>query len=148
MSRYLVLAHETVASQTLIERVVALHREDPTSEFVLVVPATPVKHLLRRHAGADAGVAAARAKEGQAAFTAAGVAFSEARVGAAEPLQVVTDEIASGARYDAVIISTLPEEQSRWLRMELSDQVQRAHDLPVILVQASIADLDRMRQLP
>lgn len=148
MSRYLVLAHQTAASQTLIERVVAFQAENPTAEFVLVVPATPVKHLLRRGDDADSRVAQKRADEARVAFAAAGVSLADARVGDASPMQAVTDELQRAAAYDCVIISTLPEEQSRWLRMDLPATVGAEHGLPVVHVQATLADLDRMRQLP
>lgn len=148
MSRYLVLAHQTAASPSLIQRVVALSREDPTSEFVLVVPATPAKLLLRRREGADGRLAEQRAEEARAAFSAAGIELADARIGAASPLQAVTDEMARVPRYDTVVVSTLPEEQSQWLRMDLPDQVHAQHGVPVIHVQATISDLERMRQLP
>ena len=46
MARYLVLAHQTASSPELVERVTALAGTDPSSEFVLLVPATETQHLL------------------------------------------------------------------------------------------------------
>jgi hypothetical protein len=148
MSRYLLVAHQTAASATLIQQVVELRRGDPGADFVLVVPATPVKQLLRRHQGADSSVALECAGAAQAAFSAAGVPLADARVGVGAPLQAINDEMAKDPGYDAVIISTLPEETSQWLRMDLPEQVRSQHDVPVIHVQATISDLEKMNQLP
>jgi hypothetical protein len=46
MPRYLIVAHQTAESPELVECVRALAGEDPTSIFSLLVPATPVQHLL------------------------------------------------------------------------------------------------------
>ena len=148
MPRYLVLAHQTAANPQLVERVVALRQEAPTAEFVLVVPATPVKLLLRRREGADGRVASQRVAQAQAAFAAAGVPLADARVGDADPRQAVAAEVAGGSQYDAVVVSTLPQEQSRWLRSDLPAQIQAQHALPVIHVQATVADLERMQEMP
>ena len=151
MSRYLILAHETAASPRLIQRVVEIRGEDPEAEFLLLVPATPVKHLLlRRREGPEGRVAEQRAKEARSAFSAAGVQLAETRIGDASPLQAVTDEMTRdpAPQYTAVIISTLPKEQSRWLRLDLPKQVQAQHGVPVIHVQATVADLQRLQQMP
>ena len=45
MARYLVVAHQTSESPEFIEALEELATTDPDAEFVLVIPATPVKHL-------------------------------------------------------------------------------------------------------
>lgn len=151
MSRYLIVAHETAANPRLIQQVVGIRGEDPQAEFVLLVPATPVKHLVLRRRGAPEGrVAEQRAAKAEAAFSAAGVPLVGTRVGDPSPLQAVTDEVTRDPdlEYTAVIISTLPKEQSRWLRMDLPKQVRAQHGVRVIHVQATVADLEGMQQMP
>jgi GABA permease len=149
MSRYLVVAHQTAANPRLIQRVVQVSHENPASEFVLLVPATEVKHLpLPRRDDAGGRLAERRAAEARTAFAAAGVELADARVGAPSPLQAVADEMARGAAYDGVIISTLPAEQSRWLRADLPAQVGAQHGVPVIHVQATLADIEALQQMP
>ncbi|MDT0353156.1 hypothetical protein [Pseudonocardia charpentierae] len=48
MARYLVVAHETVTSPELLKAVRGVRDQDAEAEFVLLVPATPVRHLLFR----------------------------------------------------------------------------------------------------
>ncbi|MDP9238020.1 MAG: dienelactone hydrolase family protein [Chloroflexota bacterium] len=46
MARYLVVAHQTATSQALVEAVRSHALDEPDAEFVLLVPATHVEHLL------------------------------------------------------------------------------------------------------
>ena len=48
MARYLVVAHQTVTSPELLKVVRGVRNQDAEAEFVLLVPATPVRHLLFR----------------------------------------------------------------------------------------------------
>lgn len=137
MSRYLIVAHDTATSPALIERVQALAREEPGVELVLLVPATPVSQLrLVRGGSHDPGpVAEQRAREARKAFADAGVPLTEARTGGASPLEAIAEEVRRNPGYTGFIISTLPEEESRWLRMGLPEHVERAYGLPVIRVE-------------
>ncbi len=142
MARYLVVAHQTAASPGLTSQVVGMAGKDPKTEFVLLVPATPVRQLLRRRgSGAAEQVARRQADRAQAAFAAAGVRLSAARVGAADPLQAVGQELQAHGSYDGVIVSTLPAEQSRWLRMDLPGRVERELHVPVIHVEVTLGDV-------
>jgi hypothetical protein len=58
------------------------------------------------------------------------------RVGAASPVDAVDDELQANPGYAGVVISTLPKEKSRWLRMDLPRTVESRHRLPVYHVQA------------
>jgi hypothetical protein len=58
MAKYLVVAHETVTNPELLDQLRALQKDDEQAEFVLLVPATPVRHLLRRGDEHDAEVMA------------------------------------------------------------------------------------------
>jgi hypothetical protein len=137
MARYLVVAHETVTNPKLLEEVKAVRRRDPEAEFVLLVPATPVRHLLRRSDEHDADVAAGKlADKARAMFAKKGVTLSDARVGAHSPLDAIDEEMKANPGYAGFIISTLPEEHSRWLRMDLPRVVGSKYGLPVYHVLA------------
>jgi hypothetical protein len=147
MVRYLVVAHQTVTSPELLRKVRELRgKEEGGAEFVLLVPATPVRHLLfRRGDEADAEAVARRiADRALARYARKGLPLSDARIGAADPLQAIDDELRANPGYTGVVVSTLPEEKSRWLRMALPGKVAAAHGLPVHHVVAqdfSLADL-------
>jgi hypothetical protein len=60
MSRYLVVAHETVTNPELVKQVRVVREQEGEAEFVLLISATPVRHLLfRRGDEGDAEVAPA-----------------------------------------------------------------------------------------
>jgi GABA permease len=141
MSRYLIVAHETAMNPDLIERVKALATDDPATQFVLLVPATPVKHLMRRSEGDAETVARMRADEAKARFAAAGLQV-ETRIGAPSPLDAIANEVREHPGYDGFVISTLPAEHSRWMSMDLPRNVERQYGLPVIHVAARS---DRLR---
>lgn len=46
MTRYLVVAHQTATSPELLQRVTGLAANDPKATFTILVPGTPVDHLL------------------------------------------------------------------------------------------------------
>ena len=61
-----VFAHETVTNPMLLKQLRKIAEEDQSAEFTLLVPATPVRHLLFGHgdeqeAGAVAGKLAEKA---------------------------------------------------------------------------------------
>lgn len=147
MARYLVVAHETVTSSELVKQLRLIREQDSGAEFVLLVPATPVRHLLfRRGDEHDAqAVAGKRVHRAQSHFTKKGLPLGDARVGAADPGQAIDDEFAAHPGYAGLVISTLPAEKSRWLRMDLPRRARAKYDLPVHHVVAaeefSLADL-------
>jgi hypothetical protein len=138
MPRYLVVAHETVTNPHLLAEVRRLRDEDPQAEFTLLVPATPVRHLLfRRGDGDDARARAHRlAEKARAMFHRKGVDLVDTVVGAESPLDAVDDEVKAYPGYAGFVISTLPTEQSRWLRADLPRRVGAKYNLPVYHVQA------------
>ena len=128
MARYLVVAHETVTNPELLNQLRAIQKDDQQAEFVLLVPATPVRHLLRRGDEHDAEVVAGkRADRARSMFARKGVHLAGTRVGAASPADAVDDELRDNPGYAGVVISTLPKEKSRWLRMDLPRTVESRH---------------------
>jgi len=146
MAKYLVVAHETVTNPELLDQLRAIQKDDEQAEFVLLVPATPLRHLLRRGDEHDAErLAAKRADKARSMFAKKGVHLADARVGAESPIDAVDDELQANPGYAGVVISTLPKEKSRWLRMDLPRTVESKHRLPVYHVKAhpewSVGDL-------
>jgi hypothetical protein len=137
MSRYLVVAHQTVTNPELLDEVKALAARDERAEFVLLVPATPVRHLLyRRESAGDAQQAASKlADKARKRFAKSGVHLVDARVGAESPDEAIEQELQAHPGYAGIVISTLPRESSRWLSMDLPGKARR-YGLPVHVVQA------------
>jgi hypothetical protein len=133
MTRYLVIAHETVTNPDLLKQVRAVREQEGGAEFVLLVPATPVRHLLfRRGDEHDAEVTARKlADRARTLFAKRGVPLSDVRVGAPDPVAAIEAEVEANPGYAGFIISTLPEEKSRWLRMDLPNTVRSKYGLPV-----------------
>ncbi len=139
MTRYLVVAHETVTNPELLRQVRAVREQDAEAEFVLLVPATPVRHLLFRRGDEHDAEAAARklADRARTLFAKKGVPLSDVRVGAPDPVEAIDAEVTVDPGYAGFIISTLPEEKSRWLRMDLPGTVRSRYGLPVYHVVAA-----------
>jgi hypothetical protein len=138
MTRYLVVAHQTAESTELIEHLTS--RADAEAVFVLLVPATPVAHLLVGDEGESAEVARRRAESAAAALRERGLRVIDARVGNASPLVAVDDELLRhGHEYDEIIVSTFPPGMSRWLGIDVISRLQAKVDLPVTHVVASAA---------
>jgi hypothetical protein len=133
MARYLVVANETVTSPLLLEAVRGVRARDVEAEFVLLVPATPVRYLLFRKGDEQDAEANARkhGERARALFTKEGVPLSDVHIGAADPAEAIDQEVAAHRGYAGFIISTLPKENSRWLRMDLPRTVRTKHRLPV-----------------
>lgn len=63
-------------------------------------------------------------------------ADAEGELGQPDPVEAIAKVLAT-RRFDEVILSTLPQPISRWLRMDLPRQVQRCcGDLPVVTITA------------
>ena len=131
MARHLVVAHQTAGSPELVDRVRELAQSDPEAEFVLLVPATPTGHLLHWEEGEARQLAAQRARDASEALRDAGVEVVAARVGSHSPLEAVGDELQASPGYAGIVVSTFPPGLSRWLRVDLPNQLRRRYRLPV-----------------
>ena len=138
MARYLVVAHQTASSLELIERVKALAHAYPAPEFVLLVPATPIRDLLGWVEGETTEVARRSAEHAKARLEEAGAKIVRSSVVDASPLVAIDDELREHpAEYRGIIICTLPIGLSRWLRLDLPHRAERKFALPVIHVVAA-----------
>jgi hypothetical protein len=141
MARHLIVAHQTAGSPELVDRVLELAERDPKAEFVLLVPATPTGHLLHWEEGEARQLAALRAREASEALRTAGVEVVAARVGSHSPLEAVADELSMQPDYAGIVVSTFPPGLSRWLRVDLPNQLRRRFRLPVEHVVAVLTDV-------
>ena len=137
MSNYLVVAHQTATSPELLQRLTELATGDRQAAFTLLVPATPVVHLLVPYVtrGESREIAAKRAAEANDLFQRNGLNVVGTTVGHSSPLRAIGDALRERPReWDAIILSTLPPGISRWLRLDVYKQAERKFNLPVIHV--------------
>jgi hypothetical protein len=136
MAAYVLVAHQTALSEGLLTAARELAGRDPAAEFVVLVPATPVGHLLAWEDGETLAVARRRADEAAAWLAAAGVRVAEARTGDEDPVAALGDLLRTSPRpYAGVVLSTLPPGASRWLRLDVPSRVRRRFPtLPLVHV--------------
>ncbi len=125
MARYLVVAHQTAESLELRQAMSDLTATDPQADFVLLVPATPPASLLVWEEGEAREIAARRAASVRVSLEDAGFRVADARVGDANPLDAIRDQLREYRHYGAIIVSTLPKGVSAWLRMDLISRIRR-----------------------
>lgn len=129
MARILAVAHQTAETPEFVAAVKRV-AADTDSEFVLLVPATPVKHMTSWTDGESRAVASERALSARERLESAGVRVVDTVVGDADPYQAISDTLAPGG-FSAIIISTFPPGVSRWLGVDLIGRVRRSFDLPL-----------------
>src|SRR5438552_9592631 len=115
MPRYLVLANQTASSPELTSAVRKMVEKKADTEFVLLVPATPVEDLLDWQDGDNESVAKRTAQTAKEHFERIGAKVVRTEVGDPSPVKAIEDELQrQQEKYHAVIISTLPLQRSRW----------------------------------
>jgi hypothetical protein len=62
-------------------------------------------------------------------------------VGSHAPLEAVADELSMQPDYAGIVVSTFPPGLSRWLRVDLPNQLRRRFRLPVEHVVAVLSDV-------
>jgi len=135
MSRYLVVTHQTALSAALQRKVKTLVAEDPVAEFAVLVPEAPGPPVTWE--GETVDVAGQRAEAARTLLEeTARARVVRTAVGAADPMQAITDELLARPGYDALVISTLPPGISRWLKLDLVHRAERKFGLRVIHVVA------------
>lgn len=132
MSNYLVVAHQTATSFELLDRLCDLAAGDSLAVFTILVPATPVNHLLVWEEGETQQIAQSKGEEAKALFEGRGLNVIGTAVGDASPLLAIGDELRRRPNnYDAIVLSTLPPGISRWLRLDAHNRAERKFNLPV-----------------
>jgi hypothetical protein len=137
MRTILVVANQTVGGGPLIEKIREKAREEET-RFALVVPRNKPRHggviydEAVRHA-AEVRLSLARQ------FMAQEDIQVEGEVGDEDPFTATMDGIAL-YEPDEVIVSTLPQTASGWLRRDLVERIREETGLPVEHVVVDLAD--------
>jgi len=118
MARVLVVADRTADSDELLAALVERHSQGPI-EVTLVAPAA--WEIADPHGGRQSVMRRLRSAAGR--FAEAGIE-TESVVGDPDPVAAVA-AIWDPNRFDEVIVSTLPDGLSRWLRLDLPRRVER-----------------------
>jgi hypothetical protein len=124
MSRYMLVANQTVESEELRQAALRIASDDRTAEFTLVVPATRVVRGLMWDEVETKAVAQSRLEAGMRLLRSAGCNVVEGRVGDEDPVLAIEDELRR-RRYGGIVISTLPPGVSRWLKLDIVSRIQR-----------------------
>jgi hypothetical protein len=112
-------------------------KEDAEAEFILLVPATPLRHLLAWVEGEARAAAEKAAEEAKERFEGNGLKVRRIAVGDEAPVTAVRDDLRENPeRYDAIVVSTLPLGISRWLGIDAPNQMRPWFEIPVIHVVA------------
>jgi hypothetical protein len=128
MTRLLAVAHQTAETDEFLEAVRSAAASD--CEVVLLIPATPVKHLTSWTSGESRAIAREKADAVRRLLEGSGVTVTDARVGDPDPYQAILDVVAMDD-FDRVIVSTFPPGISRWLGADLINRLGRSLDMPI-----------------
>ncbi len=128
MRHYLVVANQTLGGEHLMGKVRECLAAGP-STFHVVVPATPPREHFTWAEGEARAVAQDRLTRALDRFRELG-AEAGGEVGDADPVQAIGDALRAG-HFDEIILSTLPQGPSRWLRRDEPHRVTAAFSLPV-----------------
>ena len=131
MRKYLVVAHQTLASSELLGAMKAKAAEEETV-FYLLVPIYHGEPGLTWTEGHDRAVAQRRLSEAQLRMTAEGVTVA-GEVGSDNPVDSVDEVLRrEGAEnFAGIIVSTLPRNVSKWLKLDVPSRIQRKTTLAV-----------------
>ncbi len=127
MPRVLVVANRTVAGRKLLDAVRDRARDD--AQFHLVVPLSKPRHgnVIYDHAARDA--AQLRIDLARAFLAQEGIELT-GEIGDEDPLTATTDALATFPA-DEIIVSTLPQTRSGWLRRDLVERIEDETGRPV-----------------
>ena len=127
-NRVLVVANRTVGGQKLLDAVRS-RAEQGDTQFHLVVPLAAPRHgnVIYDHSQRDA--AQLRIQLAHDVLKAQGIEIT-GEVGDEDPFTATLDAVPV-FNPDEIIVSTLPETRSGWLRRDLVDRIRDENDLPV-----------------
>jgi GABA permease len=133
-ARVLVLANQTVEGDELLEELRAIDRAGK-AEYFVCVPANPIDTGTAMYQGAvymwDATTQAAQERlDRTLAVLRSEHLQATGELGNYKPLKALDDAVAA-FHPDRLVICTLPEQQSAWLRFDLVDRARDAYALPV-----------------
>lgn len=127
--RYLIVANQTLNSQQLGETL-RMRAAERATHFHIVVPATHPQDQATPVEGDAVEIANERLKAAIERFGGFGPTVS-GEVGTAEPFDAIRDAVAK-ERCDSIIVVTLPQKRSRWMRRDLPNRLRR--QFPKLLI--------------
>ncbi len=138
-SRVLVMANQTVNGPELLDELRRID-QDSDARYFVIVPANPIDTGQAEHKGAvymwEATNEAAQARLDQTLATLRAENLqADGRIGDYRPLRALAEAVAE-FDPDRLVISTLPEDQSAWLRYDVVDRARETYDIPVTHVVA------------
>ena len=141
--RVLVLANETVNGDELLEELRAIDRAG-AAEYFVCVPANPIDTGQAMHKGAafvwEATAEAAQARlDRTLEVLRAENLEAEGGLGNYRPLRALA-EAAADFHPDRLVICTLPEDRSAWLRYDVVDRARETYDIPLTHVVVDVAE--------
>jgi len=143
MRNYLVVANQTVVSDTVVERVRDLMASGQ-ARFHIVVPATRVQEGLTWTEGAARALARRRLELAIARFGQMQVHVT-GEIGDENPVLAAIDALRAHP-MDEVILCTLPSGVSGWLKQDLPNRLRRRTSIPVThLPIPRLAPVERLR---
>jgi len=131
MRSYLIVANQTLASQSLTDAIQARLADGPIRTHV-VVPLSPVGGRLTWDEEESRRVAKERLDEVVGRLRAMG-AEADGEIGDRDPVMAVRDAL-RGREVDEVIVSTLPKGVSRWLGEDVPSRLRDAVPVAVTVV--------------
>jgi hypothetical protein len=131
MRSYLIVANQTLTSQSLTDAIKARLADGPVRTHV-VVPLSPVDRKLTWDETESRRVAQERLDEVIGRLREMG-AEADGEVGDRDPVMAVRDAL-RGREVDEVIVSTLPKGMSRWLGEDVPSRLREAVPVPVTVV--------------
>lgn len=142
--RVLVLANETVNGDELLDELRAIDRAGH-AEYLVCVPANPIDTGQARHEGAafvwQATTEAAQSRLDRTLdILHAEHLTAEGELGNFRPLRALADAVQK-FHPDRLVICTLPEDRSAWLRYDVVDRARETYDIPVTHVVVHAAEV-------
>lgn len=131
MRSYLIVANQTLTSQSLTDAIKTRVANGPVRTHV-VVPLSPVDRRLTWDETESRGVAQARLDEVVTRLREMG-AEADGEVGDRDPVMAVRDAL-RGRDIDEIIVSTLPKGMSRWLGEDVPSRLRDSVPVPVTVV--------------
>jgi hypothetical protein len=131
MRSYLIVANQTLTSESLREAITARLADGPIRTHV-VVPLSPVGGRLTWDEQESRSVAQDRLDEVLGRLREMG-AEADGEVGDRDPVMAVKDAL-RGRDVDEVIVSTLPKGLSRWLGEDVPSRLRDSVRVPVVVV--------------
>ena len=133
-SRVLVLANETVEGRELLEELRSIDRAG-RAEYFVCVPANPIDTGTAMYEGAvymwDATVQAAQARLDRTLTVLRSENLdAHGELGSFKPLKALEHAVGQ-FKPDRLVICTLPEERSAWLRFDIVDRARETYRIPV-----------------